>query len=635
MNPKFVIIAGDLKGTIFAASDGLSIGREPSNEICLNDLSVSRRHCVVKEVEGQFRILDLDSFNGTFLNSIPVRDQQLEHGDQILVGETLLLFLMHESDSGIPHGTVRLEEASLSARSTVQLRREDALYLRPEGILSASSLSIRAAHDLNALLKISREIASLRYPGVIQERLLESLLETFPAERGAIVLMSDDLGEPISAFGRDIGEATASPVRISWTVARQVLSEGASVMSNDVLDDSTYEGAQSLAASLVNSLLCVPLTSGERVCGFIYLDTSDRVKRFDEQHLQLLTAIGAIASLALENARHVEWLEGENRRLRDEIDIEHDMVGESPRMRQVYELIARAAPSDSTVLIRGQSGTGKELAAHAIHRNSPRASKPFVAINCAALNEGLLESELFGHERGAFTGAVAQKKGKLEVADGGTLFLDEIGELASTLQAKLLRVLQTKEFERVGGTRRIHVDVRFIAATNRDLKQAVANGLFRQDLYYRLDVISFEMPALKDRKEDIALLSNYFTVKFSRRCKRRILGISPEARSCLLSYDWPGNVRELENAIERAAVLGTTELIVPEDLPDNIVEAVHPEGQSLKYYEAVGEAKKQIISRAIEQANGNYTEAARLLGVHPNNLHRLLRTLNLKDSLRK
>jgi transcriptional regulator with PAS, ATPase and Fis domain len=297
----------------------------------------------------------------------------------------------------------------------------------------------------------------------------------------------------------------------------------------------------------------------------------------------------------------------------------------------VYEFVSRVAVRDSTVLIFGESGTGKELVARAIHMNSQRANKPFVAINCAAITETLLESELFGHERGAFTGAVSQKKGKLEVAEGGSVFLDEIGELALPMQAKLLRVLQEREFERVGGTRPIKLDVRLIAATNRDLKEASRTGAFRQDLYYRLNVVALRMPALRERRDDIPLLAAFFASSHGEKIKRRVNGISPEARACLMRYAWPGNVRELENAIERAVVLGSTDLIRPEDLPDSVIEETTEEGEPVSaLHDGIREAKKLLIERAIDQADGNYTEAARILGVHPNHLFRLIRTLNLK-----
>ena len=259
-----------------------------------------------------------------------------------------------------------------------------------------------------------------------------------------------------------------------------------------------------------------------------------------------------------------------------------------------------------------------------------------MALNCAALTETLLESELFGYEKGAFTGAFTQKKGKLEVADGGTVFLDEIGELALPLQAKLLRVLQEREFERVGGTRPIKVNIRLIAATNRGLEQAIKDGGFRSDLYFRLNVVSLTIPPLRDRAGDIPLLANYFTSQFAKKIGRRIRGISPEALKCLTHYDWPGNVRELQNVIERAIVLGTTELILPEDLPESLLEKQSLPGlQITNYHQAIKATKRELVLKVIGQAKGNYISAAKLLGIHPNNLHRLIRELNLKSEVKK
>jgi Nif-specific regulatory protein len=280
------------------------------------------------------------------------------------------------------------------------------------------------------------------------------------------------------------------------------------------------------------------------------------------------------------------------------------------------------------VLICGESGTGKELVARAIHRTSPRVNMPFIAINCASLNETLLESELFGHEKGAFTGAIAQKKGKLELADRGTIFLDEVSEIPIAVQAKLLRVIQEREFERLGGTRTIKIDVRFIAATNRNLEQAIRAGTFRQDLYYRLNVIRIDVPALRDRESDIPLLAKYFVSKYSKSLQRRVKGLSPEALQCLLQHDWPGNIRELENLIERAIVLGNAEMVLPEDLPEALVENFIKPGTG--FLQSVKESKKKLVQNALQQAGGNYAEAAKILGVHPNYLYRLLRSLGLK-----
>jgi transcriptional regulator with GAF, ATPase, and Fis domain len=307
----------------------------------------------------------------------------------------------------------------------------------------------------------------------------------------------------------------------------------------------------------------------------------------------------------------------------------HDMVGDSAPMRGVYECIRKVAPRDSTVLITGETGTGKELAARAVHQNSPRALRPFVAVNCAALTEPLLESELFGHEKGAFTGAYALKKGKFEVAEGGTIFLDEIGELAPALQAKLLRALQHHEFERVGGTRTIKMNVRLIAATNQDLQAAVSAGRFRQDLWYRLNVVGLAMPPLRQRRADIPMLAAHFAAKYGRG---RAVELSPDAVDALRAYDWPGNVRELENAIERAVVLGCSDKIVADDLPAVVLQsstALPRDGAS--YHRAVLDVKRRLILDAIDRSGGNYTAAARLLGINPTYLHRLVNNLQLRD----
>jgi Nif-specific regulatory protein len=624
MIPRLATIAGPLKGTIFTLTEEEnSIGRESANLICLSDPSVSRRHCAIKLEDGLFKISDLESLNGTFVNDVPVKERYLEHGDRLRIGDYTFSFLLHEGDYQSASSTVLLDESKITTgANTLQVRIADAFHLM--------------ARDLSALMKISTTINSVRGLSALQRQLLELIFEVVPAERGAILLIEDGSKEFSSIFGLDRREGPNRAVHVSRTITDRVLSEGISFLSNEVQQSDALGEAESLIASRIQALLCVPLMLFEKALGVIYLYTSDPLVRFDKDQLQLVTAIAGIAAVALENARHVEWLESENQRLQEDIQVEHNMVGESQRMRDVYQFIARVAPTSATVLILGESGTGKELAARAIHLNSPRKSKAFVAVNCAALTETLLESELFGHEKGAFTGAIAQKKGKLEVADGGTLFLDEVGEMPAILQAKLLRVLQEQEFERVGGTRTLHVDMRLIAATNKDLEEAIRQGAFRQDLYYRLNVVSLSMPPLRERREDIRLLASYFVQKYSDKCNRKVSGISSEARARLTNYDWPGNVRELENAIERAVVLGTTDLILPEDLPEAALETAVPSSLGVgNYHEAVTEAKKQLILKAVEQAEGNYTEAAKLLGVHPNYLHRLIRNMNLRPELKK
>ncbi|MGH9391633.1 MAG: sigma 54-interacting transcriptional regulator, partial [Vicinamibacteria bacterium] len=386
--------------------------------------------------------------------------------------------------------------------------------------------------------------------------------------------------------------------------------------------------AKSLAASNVVNLVCLPLVTDGRIVGAIYLDRSTPGAPFPTSRLELdlLMGLASIAAGGIERSRQLGRLRSLNRRVQEELHLVHEMVGESPKLKEAQRILARAAPTDSTVLIEGESGTGKELAARAIHFNSPRRDGPLVKVDCTGLNENLLASELFGHERGAFTGAIQQKKGKLEIAHGGTVFLDEIGELPLALQAHLLRVLQDREFERVGGTRPIGVDIRLVAATNRDLAQEVKKGSFREDLFYRLNVVRLPLPPLRERPEDIELLAQYYASEHGKRVKRRIAGVSTDALAILKRYDWPGNIRELANVIERAVVLGTTELILPEDLPESMLEAKSVSGAAAgSYHEAVNERKKELILEAVSRSDGSITEAAKLLGLHPNYLHRLIR----------
>ncbi len=626
MNPRLTAISGRLKGNVFTFEDlPVVIGRETTATLCVADASVSRRHSQIEREAEHFVIEDLESLNGTFVNDVPVKRRKLQHGDRVRIGDSQFIFLTHEADM-TSSSEVHFEEGQVITGSTLQFRFNDALYVM--------------ARDLSALMKISTTINAIRGLEKLQKTLLDLLFEVVPAERG-VVLLTDtgaEGDEPVfgSVFGLDRERGQDASIKVSSKVTRWVLKHRESILITNQAEADNFGSSDSLVADQPASVMCVPLIMLDRSLGVIYLDTTELDTPFDQDHLQLVSAISAITAVAIENARHFEWLVSENQRLIADFNIEHNLVGESPPIREVLQFISKVAPTDSTVLLSGESGTGKELAARAIHLNSKRADKTFMAVNCAALAESLLESELFGHEKGSFTGALMQKKGRLEIADGGTVFLDEIGELSPALQVKLLRVLQEREFERVGGTRAIKVDIRLITATNKNLEESIANGTFRQDLYYRLNVVNLEMPALRERPEDIPLLANYFAAKYAERCNRRITGIAANAQARLASYYWPGNVRELENAIERAVVLGATDRILLEDLPESLLEsepAVAAPGT--KYHEAVAETKRQIILSAMQQAKGSYTEAAKLLGVHPNYLHRLVRNLNLKEQLKK
>ncbi len=630
MRATLEIIAGPSKGQkVVLSGQEISIGREPSNSLALGERAISRRHCVIHQCGEGYAVRDLESRNGTFVNGVPATQRELGHGDEIRVGNSVIIYRLDPGEE-TGQSEVILGRSQLGARSTVFLRKEDALYLKPQEN-TGLPVTARVVRDLDALLRISREIHAEQGLSAVARRVVDCLQEVAPNSRAAVVLADCMSGELTPLFGRETATGKESQFTVDGGTIEQVLERGEAVLVTNAACSGADANGADLAARGLCAVMAVPLDVSGQTQGVLYLDTKESPADFDEKLLQLVTAIGSIAALPLETARRMEWLEGENQRLRAEINLRHDMVGNSAGILEVYQFVAKVAPKDSTVLIYGESGTGKELVARAVHRNSRRSEKPFIAINCAALPEALLESELFGHEKGAFTGAVAQKKGKLELAEGGTVFLDEIGELALPLQAKLLRALQEREIERVGGTRSIRLDVRLIAATNRNLREAAQQSTFRQDLYYRLNVVSVTMPPLRERREDIPMLAAHFIAKYSGQAGRQIQGISPEARACLMQYDWPGNIRELENAMERASVLGVSEWILPEDLPEALLEKAPGEVTGDGFHDAVRAAKIRIVREALQQCGGNFTEAAKLLGLHPNYLHRLVNNLDLRN----
>ncbi len=586
MSPHLVCLSGPLAGRSFPLDgEALSIGRHASSRLQIPDPAVSRHHCVVEPEAESFRLRDLSSRRGTFVNGVPVGERLLEDGDFVTIGRSLFVFQVGEEkgEERLPPGLGLIQagagEEEHEIRTTVHLVPGDALYSQaPERLAerAAADRSGRIARDLRTLLDIGTALQALRSTETLARRLLELTLGAIPGERAALLLAERGEEEPAAVFVQDRTGGSAEPFPVPRTVVRKVLAERIALLADDVLSEEWLAGAASVAAARIRTLIVAPLVHRDRPLGVLYVDTRDAKARFDESHLQLLTAVAGMAAPALATVREIEWLEEENRRLASAFD--RDMVGESPRMREVYRLLHRAAATGSTVLLRGESGTGKELAARALHKASPRADRPFVAVNCATLSETLLESELFGHERGAFTGAVARKIGKVEVADTGTLFLDEIGEIPPPLQARLLRFLQERELERVGGTRTIQVDVRVVAATNRDLERMIREGTFREDLYYRLNIITLHLPPLRERRQDIPLLASHFAAETGRRLGRPVAGFTPEARACLQRHDWPGNVRELANAVERAIVLGEGDLIRPEDLPETLLDSGPPPG---------------------------------------------------------
>jgi transcriptional regulator with GAF, ATPase, and Fis domain len=615
--PRLVAVAGLMCGEVFPlAGPQVTIGRDPDNTISFPDPALSRRHCMLQREGGGWSVQDLHSWNGTFVNGVQIGTYRLTEGDRISVGGSVLVLMKPAPATAAPQVDV-VESDVLAATRT--LAADDTRYLKP---VTAPTVS-RTEKGLRALLRISTVISAVRGEPELYRELLRVLRDILPAEAAAVIIRRDE-GELEAA------EAAGS-LEVSRSLVRRVLTDRIGVLSQDVAASRTFAADRNSLGG-ARSLLCAPIVLRETSLGAFYLVSPVR-SAFDEDHLQLVTAAAHIAAIAIDNVRNLAAVEREAERLRGDLQLAHNLVGSSPPMQRVYELLQRVARADTTVLVAGETGTGKELAARAIHLNSGRARRPFVAVNCAALAETLLESELFGHERGAFSGAIAQKKGRLELADSGTLFLDEVGELAPALQSKLLRALQEREFERVGGTRPIKVDIRLIAASNRNLADEVRAGRFREDLYFRLNVVRIEMPPLRERRSDIPSLARYFLTKYAHKAGRRVSGISESAIRSLEAYRWPGNVRELENAIERAVVLGSTETVLEEDLPEDVMEAaIGPLAASSQasLHAAVLEAKRKAVVQALDSTNGNYTEAARALGVHPNYLHRLARNLGLK-----
>jgi len=616
---RLIAIAGPLRGgALPVVEGGVTVGRDPSNDICLADPALSSSHCTIDAADGVWHLRDRQSSSGTFVNGTQVTDHVLSDRDRIALGESVFLFVRDAREQPMPAMVERPGEI------VARLPTGDTRFLRHDAAPAGS----RAERDLRALLNISATINAIRTEDDLCRKLLDLIRDAVPAEQVAAISVGADGGSRIVHSCHPPG----SPARpISHSFVRQAIEERASLLGRDIVAD-----AEPGAAAAGETVICAPMVARGRVVGALYLSTI-RNDAFDGDDLQLLTAIANVGAVAVDNVRQLASLERDQERLQATLERDHGIVGRSAAMERIYAVVAKVARSnDTTVLVTGETGTGKELVARAIHLNSSRATRPFVAINCAALNETLLETELFGHERGAFTGAVAQKKGKLELADGGTLLLDEVGELAPALQAKLLRALQQREFERVGGTRPVRIDVRVVSATNRHLPGDVAAGRFRSDLFHRLNVVQIDVPTLRDRREDIPELANYFVTRFARKAARPIRGIASDALQCLTSYDWPGNVRELENTIERAIVLGSSDYVLRDDLPETILEGtrVRVAGRP-GFHESVREAKVRAIVDAFREAGRSYAEAARLLGLNPTYLHRLIRNLDLRSVLER
>jgi len=473
---------------------------------------------------------------------------------------------------------------------------------------------MKITNPFDAIVKINEEINSVHNTSELFDRVMDIAMDAVSAERGFILLKSAKKGGTFEAVTeRNISQDSISSIReLSTSVVNKVLETGESILTLDAKEDERFAGAESILLQGIKSVICSPLNFKGGLIGAIYMDSRISKGSFDEESLRFLETFSRQAAIAIENARLFENLRSENRQLKKQLQLSDqfpEMIGNSPAIIKILEIIKDVANTSASVLIQGESGTGKELVAKALHFNSDRRQMSFIPIFCGSLSEHLLESELFGHKKGAFTGAIENKQGLFEEANGGTLFLDEIADIDKNIQTKLLRVIQEGEIKRVGETQLRNVNVRIISASNRNLQEEVKNGNFREDLYYRLNVINITMPSLRKRREDIPILAEHFLKKFAERNKKNIHGYSREAIEELMKNDWPGNIRELENAVERAVIL-----CKDTQMTADLFQTPRDQAQFLVGHSLV-EIEKNAVLQTLEVCKGNRTKTAEMLGV--------------------
>jgi transcriptional regulator with GAF, ATPase, and Fis domain len=652
--------------------EAILVGRGSGSDVRLGDLSLSSRHCRIERAGDGWKIVDLGSRNGTFVNDVLVKQRQLEDGDRVRLGRAQFRFLL-TPDEDDPMQEVRTLVQRVHAR-----RGEAGLKLLAEQFVAAAAASgapgllvgsdeLRAAQDLR---RVMTAMVEARQPRRVFEMIVDTLIEFTGAERGFFILSEGEgagdgkaakqgTRKIMAARNFDKEEIRDALAKVSRTIEREVHRLGRPIIVNDAPLDDRYSGSDSVVDLRLRSVLCAPVRGRKDMVGTIYLDNRFERGVFQERQLPFIQLFADQTAIAMQNAKlhasneqrleelttakaeveelnrilaariaqtSAELMEVKEHVMRDldQAPLKYSyekIVAHSRRMREVFHLLDRVTDSDVPVLIHGESGTGKELVARAIHFNGPRKSSPFISENCAAIPETLLESELFGYQKGSFTGATADKKGLFEAANGGTLFLDEIGDMPMDMQKKLLRVLQEHEVRRVGGNRPIPIDVRILAASNQDLRKLCEQGRFREDLFYRLNVITVTLPPLRDRREDIPLLVGRFLEEFTRDGGPKT--VSEDAMRALQGYHWPGNVRELRNEIQRAAAL-SDRVIVPLVLSDSVrgqreeAPAVADLGRRTLKEMVKGvteELERKVIQEALVRSRGRKAQAARLLGV--------------------
>ena len=662
-----VIREGSKWTDVFRLTPGrtVTIGRAATNQIVVKDERCSRNHAEIFLTGGRWTLRDLESRNGTVVGGKPIHgDHPLSPGDVVRIAHCQLAFVHDLSQAFVdvePPPEPRSGEETVitmlgSSQSdsqvidafeptTITHRRGQTKYLKRS---SVDDVGIpRVGRAAAQLCRLAFELANQGDAIAVANLALDGLFEGTRVDAGGVLLATRDRNVPPSSAADLELVASRTGVgfpyhRVSDFLAAMVLRDGEAVLARNIAGDSTLGLRDSKGVYHATSVICAPIRQASHVFGLVHLYCTDTTKTLDPDDLEFTLAVAENVALALKNLERQQVLtenlsqtQSEILQLRKRLGAESEIVGSSQLMRQVQQQISLAAPSRATVLIRGESGVGKELVARAVHFASARKKGPFVCLNCAALSESLLESELFGHERGAFTGATDRKIGKFEAAHEGTLMLDEIGEMSSSIQTKFLRVLEGHPFERVGGNQAIRVDVRVIAATNRDLEKAVADGAFRRDLYFRLHVVDIHVPPLRKRPDDIIELANHFLERFNEETGRKIRGYTPRATALMQHYRWPGNVREVKNVVERAVLLSQGDYIDVEDLNLSNLATASESGEifvTRTKYEPLplAEVERRHIEATLKSTGWNKSRAAEVLGVERSTLDRKIRRYDLK-----
>jgi transcriptional regulator with GAF, ATPase, and Fis domain len=576
-----------------------TLGRSLDNDVPLREPGVLEHHAQIMFDGRDFSLEELDRNAEILINGKKKRRARLCHGDRLQLGSAQVSF-------------------SIFADAT--------------GVIETPGNRSGGASELPGIRKLQEFSDKLMNKGSIDELLdamLADVLDLTGADKGVVLLTVP--GENVGADKKIAVRAWRNVAResiadggggVSDSIVRTVLSTAKPVIVSDALADTIFGKSESVVALQLSSVMCAPMLSQGEAIGALYVG-NDKVKHlFERPQLDLLTIYAAQASLILQNAMLVNDLKADKEKLAAELFDKRfgEIIGSCASMMEVFRKLQKVATTDISVLITGETGTGKELIAKELHRRSQRAAGPFVTINCGAIPENLIESELFGHVKGAFTGAVANRAGKFQAADGGTLFLDEIGELPPALQVKLLRALQEKIVFRVGDSRAEKVDIRIVAATNKVLEDEIKQGTFREDLYYRLNVVNLWLPPLRERGDDVVIIAKALLAKFADEMKSPVKGLSPSAFGAIRKYAWPGNIRQLENRLKKAIVLCDRTLLSAEDLD------LGPEAQEplLPLEKAKEEFQRRYVLDALEKNNGNRTQTARELGVDPRTIFRYL-----------